>query len=112
MSLVIDPVPVPLATDDSGVVRVSGTRVTLDTIVIAYQQGEPPEIIADQYPTVPLADIYAVINYYLRHRREVDRYLAGRGRQAVEIRLRWEAISPTDDIRQTLAARRAATEPG
>ena len=112
MSLVIDPIPVPLAADDSGVVRVAGTRVTLDTIVIAYQQGEPPEVIADQYPAVPLADIYAVINYYLRHRREVDDYLASRERQAEEIRRRWEATCPGDAIRQRLAARRAETEPG
>ncbi len=111
MSLAIEPIPVPFVADKAGVVRVAGTRVTLDTIVVAHQQGEPPEVIADQYPCVPLADIYAVINYYLRHRQEVDGYLADRERQAQELRQQWEAVCPPDEIRRRLVERRAKTLP-
>ena len=52
MSLTIDAEPVPLQADADGVVRVGGTRVTLDTIVVAFQQGATAEEIAEQYPAV------------------------------------------------------------
>jgi uncharacterized protein (DUF433 family) len=68
MTLVIDSEPVPLAVDVEGVARVGGTRVTLDTLVAAFEQGATAEEIAQQYPSLGLADVYAVIGYYLRRR--------------------------------------------
>ena len=59
---------VPIHTDADGVVRVAGTRVTLDTIVGAFEAGATAEEIAQRYPTVPLVDVYSVITYYLRHK--------------------------------------------
>ncbi|HYV38047.1 MAG TPA: DUF433 domain-containing protein, partial [Gemmataceae bacterium] len=56
---------IPLLLDSDGVLRVSETRVTLDTIVGAFTEGATAEEIAQQYPSVPLADVYAVIGYYL-----------------------------------------------
>ena len=74
MSLTIHPEVPPLALDQDGVCRVSGTRVTLEVILHAFRQGQAPTEIAESYPTVPLADIYAVIAYCLKHREEVDAY--------------------------------------
>ena len=54
---------VPIHTDVDGVVRVAGTRVTLDTIVGAFDAGATAEEIAQQYSSVPLADVYSVITY-------------------------------------------------
>ena len=34
--------PVPLSMDDTGTVRVKGTRLTLDTILGAYERGDLP----------------------------------------------------------------------
>jgi len=71
----ISPTPtemLPFETDAHGVVRVGHTRVTLDTIVMAFTEGATAEEIAQQYPSLQLADIYSVIGYYLRHRSEVD----------------------------------------
>ena len=48
-SLIIVPDSVPLAADADGVVRVAGTRVTLDTLVAAYLEGASAETIAEQY---------------------------------------------------------------
>lgn len=62
---------VPIHTDPEGVVRVAGTRVTLDTIVEAFEAGATAEEIAQQYSSVPLVDVYSVITYYLRHKPEV-----------------------------------------
>ena len=37
---------------------------------------------------MPLPDVYAVIAYYLRHRSEVEAYLARREQRAEEVRVR------------------------
>ena len=81
----------PLKLNDDGAIRVSGTRVTLDTLIHFYQQHETPEDLHEGFPSVPLADIYAVIAYYLAHQEEVDTYLNRRGAEADQIRQEWEA---------------------
>ena len=80
---------VPIHTDEHGVVRVARTRVTLETIVDAFETGATAEEIAQQYPTVPLVDVYSVITYYLRHKPEVNAYL--KKREALAERVRDEA---------------------
>lgn len=108
MSLIIDTEPAPLQTDADGVVRVGGTRVTLDTIVVAFQQGATAEEIVQQYPTVPLSDVYAVIAYYLRHRDEVDAYLEEGERVSDMARQMQEANRDRRDIRDRLLKRRSS----
>jgi uncharacterized protein (DUF433 family) len=71
---------VPLRTDNQGKIRVGGTRVLLELVIHAFQQGESAEGIIDSYSTLKLADVYAVIAYYLTHRAEVDAYMAQGGR--------------------------------
>ncbi len=88
-------VALPLKLDEHGVIRVSGTRVTLDTLIGFYHQHESPEDLHEGFPTVPLADIYAVIAYYLAHQKEVDVYLEEREEQAKRIRQDWEARNPS-----------------
>jgi uncharacterized protein (DUF433 family) len=67
-----------LVNDDEGVLRVAGTRVTLDSIVAAFDLGATPEEIVQRYPSVDLASAYALIAYALRNRDSVDTYLAER----------------------------------
>ena len=64
---------VPLHTDADGVVRVGGTRVTLETLVAAFDRGSTAEEICEDFPGLELGDVYAVLTYTLRHRSEVDR---------------------------------------
>jgi len=55
---------------------------------------------------VSLADVYAVFTYYLRHRGEVEAYLALQDREAAEIRSRVEAEFPlTEGLRAKILAR-------
>jgi uncharacterized protein (DUF433 family) len=98
--------PVPIHTDPDGVVRVAGTRVTLDTIVGAFDAGATAEEIAQQYSSVPLADVYSVITYYLRHKSEVCAYLQRREEQAETVRAEVERRFPTSGLRERLLARR------
>ncbi len=60
----------PLVCDDDGVLRVGGTRVPIDAVVAAFHSGATPEEILQQYPSLDLADIYAVLGYYLRHQTD------------------------------------------
>jgi uncharacterized protein (DUF433 family) len=96
---------IPLETDANGVIRVSNTRVTLDTVVTAFKEGATAEEIAQQYPIVPLADIYYVIGYYLRRRDEVESYLGKRKEEADELQNQVEARFNPVGIRERLMAR-------
>ena len=97
---------VPLKEDADGVVRVGGTRVTLDTIVTAFREGATAEEITQQYHSVSLADIYAVIGYYLRQREKIEAYLEQRRVQAQEVRRENERRFDPQGIRDRLLARR------
>ena len=97
---------VPIHTDAVGVVRVAGTRVTLDTIVGAFDNGATAEEIALQYPSVPLADVYSVITYYLRHKADVCAYLRTRQEQAELVRAEVETRFPSTGLRERLLSRR------
>jgi uncharacterized protein (DUF433 family) len=97
---------IPLHTDTNGVIRVSQTRVTLDAIVQAFEEGATAEEIAQQYPSVPLADIYTVIGYYLHHPTEVGTYLDQRRQHAAVVRQDNEARFNPVGVRQRLMARR------
>jgi uncharacterized protein (DUF433 family) len=107
MSLAIMHDDIPLTTTD-GVVVVTGTRVSLDLIVAAFTSGATAEEIAKQYPTVPLADVYAAITYYLRHRDDVDAYLEDRLQQREQVRAENERRFDPEGIRDRLLARRSS----
>ena len=52
-----------LRQDAHGIWRVSGTRVSLDSLVYAFWDGSSPETIAEQFDSVPLSDIYLALGY-------------------------------------------------
>lgn len=107
MSMVLTADPLPLVADAQGVVRVARTRVTLDTVVAAFRDGLTAEEIAEQYPSLSLSQVYAVIAYYLDHQVEVDFYLAARERRAQEVRQANERLFRPVGIRARLLARQA-----
>lgn len=63
-----------IRTKDGGY-RLRGSRVTLDSIVHGYWEGQSPEAIADDFPTLALEQVYGAIAFYLRNRAEVDAYM-------------------------------------
>src|SRR5438067_1671930 len=60
---------------DSESYRITGTRVSLDSIVYDYLSGLSPEAIADNFDTLSLEQVYGAITFYLSHRGEVDQHL-------------------------------------
>jgi len=101
---------IPIVTGTDGVIHVCGTRVTLDSIFLAFNGGATPEEIAQQYPTVPLADIYHLIGYCLRHAAEMEEYLRRRQRESQEVRQQNEARWKPDGVRLRLLARLAISQ--
>lgn len=97
---------VPIESTAEGVLRVSGTRVTLDTVVTAFLYGAAAEEIVLRYPSLKLADVYAVLGYYLQHQDEVDAYLQQRQQRVETVRTQNELRFPPDGIRARLLARR------
>jgi uncharacterized protein (DUF433 family) len=101
--------PPPLQVDEGGAVRVGKSRVSLDLVVEQYENGMTPEDMVRAYDTLVLADVHAVIAYYLRHRDEVRAYLKQREEEAEALRAKIEAERPRIS-REELLARRSARE--
>jgi len=111
MNLPIQAVAVPLFDDGQGGLRVTGTRVLLERIVHAFEDGATPEGIVQSYDTLHLADVYAVLAWYLRHKEEVEGYLNNRADEADAIRRKIEANQPDrTELRARLMARRTQKE--
>ncbi len=108
MNLKVQADPPPLCETDDGVVRVSGTRIPLERVVRAFLAGSTPEQIAHDYDALSIENVYAVVNYYLHHRSDVDAYLADAERDAVTIQDEIEQQHDPAGIRARLLARRSA----
>lgn len=108
MTLTVDVQTIPLKADQDGVMRVGKTRVTLDTVIHAFEQGHTAEEIVSHYPALRLADVYAVIAYYLNNKAAVEAYLREQGEVTRKI---WEQIETQADyqgFRKRLIARHQA----
>src|SRR5438105_4060530 len=111
-------VEIPLSPDAYGVIRVRGTRVLLDVIIVAFQDGATPEAIVQKFPSVALPDVYLIIAHYLTHAAEIDAYRAKRQAEAAELQRaietrfnpRWLfASSPATSIPITIRSPRSAS---
>jgi uncharacterized protein (DUF433 family) len=98
--------PSPLRAGEHGVWLVGETRVTLDSIVGAFLDGCEPDEIAAMYPSVPLADVYSVIAYYLHNRGAVDQYVTARRSEANALQADIESRLPRPISIATLRARK------
>src|SRR5262245_3856403 len=80
---------VPLTQTEDGIVRVIGSRVTLDTLVARFEQGNTFADIHEGFPTLSLAQIKAVIAWYLDNRADVQEYIDERYAEAERM---WKEI--------------------
>jgi uncharacterized protein (DUF433 family) len=99
----------PLRVDEGRAIRVGNSRISLDLLVQQYEDGMTPEDMVRAYDTLVLADVHAVIAYYLRHRDAVHAYIRRREEESGAMRAKIEAERPRIS-RETLLARRSATE--
>ncbi len=66
---------------------IAGSRISLDSIVHAFQDGESPEGILRSFPMAgPLVRIYGAITFYLENTEKVEAYLREQDR-------RWDDVA-------------------
>lgn len=92
--------------NEAGVLRVTGTRVSLDSVIYSFHEGATPEEIVQAFPTLDLKDVYAVISYYLQNRDEVEQYLAQRQVEHQELKKELEVKFNPNGLRERLLARK------
>lgn len=94
MSLVLECETPPLHEDKTGAIRVGNSRVLLETVIRAFQDGASAESIVNRYSTLNLSDVYSTIAYYLRHQDTVEIYLSQREELAESVQQRLSSIQP------------------
>lgn len=94
MSLVLECETPPLCEDETGAIRVGNSRVLLETVIRAFQDGATPEAIVYRYSTLSLSDVYNTIGYYLRHQDSVEAYLSQREQLADAVQQRLSSTQP------------------
>lgn len=97
----------PLRMDEGGAIRIGKSRVTFDLVIEQYENGMTPDDLVRAYDTLDLADVHAVIAYYLRHLDEVRAYLKRRQEEPETLRAQIESDRPRIS-REELLTRRCA----
>jgi len=94
MSIALEREIPPLREDVTGAIRVGNSRVLLETVIHAFQDGASPESIVHRYSALSLSDVYNTIGYYLRHQEAVEAYLEQREQLAEVVQQRLSTIQP------------------
>ena len=107
MTLVLKSEKPPLREDQTGAIRVGNSRVLLEIVIRAFQDGASPESIVSQYSTLTLSDTYGAIAYYLKNKDAVEEYLDKREELAESVKQRLESTQPDlSQIRSRLLSQR------
>ena len=77
----------PYIEERDGALKIAGTRVSLTSVVIHFQEGQTPERIVHSFPTLTLAQVYVAIAYYLENEKQIDDYIA-------EVQREFERMAP------------------
>jgi uncharacterized protein (DUF433 family) len=91
--------------DTQGALRVGTLGVSLDSIVIAFQQGHSAETIQQLYPALSLEEVYGAIAFYLANQDEVDQYLERQDRLWDQVRQR-SAQDPSPVVQRLRSLRK------
>jgi uncharacterized protein (DUF433 family) len=101
----------PLRLTEDGTIRVANSRVSLDSVVHHYKLGASAEQIAQKFPALDLADVYAAITYYLNHEESFEEYLRQQEAAGDEFQKRIESDPRHQknyaDLRARLLARKS-----
>lgn len=73
---------------------IAGTRVSLDSVVYAFLNGESPEGIAESFPALGLEQIFGALAFYIANREPVDEYLREGRREFEAMRLQAQRDNP------------------
>lgn len=105
---------VPFVVTPYGTIRITDSRVSLDTVLYHYKQGAVPEEIVNRFPSLRLSDVYSAVAYYLSHTDEIEQYLREQQREADELQRQFEADpqhqAATLILRERIQQRRSEIE--
>jgi uncharacterized protein (DUF433 family) len=105
----------PLRLTEDGTIRIAASRVSLDSVVHHYKLGASAEQIAQKFPSLDLADIYAAITYYLNHTEAVEEYLQQQEAEGDEVQKQIESdpkYQKSAELRARLLSRKADKDNG
>ena len=85
--------------------------MSLDSVVHHYKLGASAEQIAQKFPALDLADVYATITYYLNHEETIEEYLQQQEAEGDEVQKKIESDpqyrKTSADLRARLLARKS-----
>ncbi len=103
-----EPLAIPFQLDEHGTYRVGNTRIPLERVIECYRHGASAPDIVDSFPDLRLADVFAVLSYYLNHEEEVNEYCGHQEEAGREVTARIEAAQgPVPGAEKVRAAKRA-----
>lgn len=108
MTLSIENEIMPLKVDKYGTLRVGESRVTLDLVINAFNEGALPQEIVKMYSALDLSDAYFAIGYYLRHKAEIDEYIRDGEENADRLGEELKTRFGQAEVREKLKARKAS----
>lgn len=111
MATTVGTIPKPVRINRFGVMRVGDTRVSLDSVVYAFNRGENATEIQRNFDTLSLAQVHAAIAYYLHNKAEVNAYLKQKAIDYEKQRLADRANGIPPITREMLLARKNGTDP-
>ena len=91
----------------NGTIELTGHRIELWHVVYFYNQGFSPEMIVNQFPSLPLATVYKAIAFYLENQTDVDDYVTRASAAMEQERVHGETLN-VDALRRRLAAKTGA----
>src|SRR5262245_45374540 len=78
-------------TNIDGAYRIADTRVSLDSVVYSWLQGDSPETIADNFPALTPEQVYGAVAFYLANQAEIDEYLRQGEAEYNTLKNQWRA---------------------
>ena len=95
----------PWRLTEDGTIRIADSRVSLDSVLHHYKLGASAEQIAQKFPALDLADVYAAISYYLNHEEAVEEYLRQQEAKGDDVQKEMESTPPYQEQSAQLRAR-------
>ncbi len=96
---------------DESVLKVADSRVSLDSVVYAFNNGSDAAEIQHDYPSLSLAQVHSAIGYYLHNKEEVNAYITKREAETEAWWREHEAEFPPKLTREMLLARKNGSDP-
>lgn len=93
--------------DHADGIRIRGTRINIEDVILAGQQGSSAAAIVRNYPSLKLVQVNAVLDYYAANRSSIDEYIAEQDAALGEARRRQETMEVSEVVQRIPKLRRA-----